>query len=132
MTLRNLTRDLTKERRWRETIAEWERSGITIIEFCRRRRIRYHDFINWRRILRHRDLEPDAPTKNQSREKKKPKHVLGRVEFAEVRVHESPGAIAPGEDAVLEIVLPNGICVRAKEGCPLSFLSAVISTLEKR
>ena len=64
-------RDLAKERRWRGIIAKWQASGISMTEFCRRNDVLYRDFSNWRRIIRVRDLEPEAPTKNYSREKKK-------------------------------------------------------------
>jgi len=151
-------RDLAKERRWRGTIAKWQASGISMTEFCRLNDVPYRDFMNWRRIIQARDLEPDAPTRNYSRDKKRamraksterppawagngsallPKARAHRlspesVKFAEIQVVDSASTGVRGEDAVLEIVLPNGICLRTKPGCSLNFLSSVISALEKR
>ena len=148
-------RDRAKERRWRGTIAKWQASGVSMTEFCRLNDVPYRDFMNWRRIIQVRDLEPDAPTRNHSRDKKKamraksadgppawvgngsaliPKARAHRLspEFAEIQVVDSPSTTVPGEHAVLEIVLPDGICLRTKPGCSLTFLSSVISALEKR
>jgi len=151
--LRN--RDMMKEQRWRATFAKWEASGLTIVEFCRLNAVSYRDFTNWRRIIRERDLEPGAPMKNYSREKKKSRvnnqqqspssqevaqmsrAQRGRlpptqIEFAEIKVVEGRMHSRHSEDEALEIVMPGGIILRAKPFCCLEFLSAVISALEKR
>jgi hypothetical protein len=132
-------RDLAKERRWRGTIAKWQASGVSMTEFCRQNDVPYRDFMNWRRIIQVRDLEPGAPTRNYSRDKKRAMRAKStngppapRVEFAEIQVVDSPSTKVRGEDAVLEIVLPDGTCLRTKPGCSLNFLSSVISALEKR
>jgi transposase-like protein len=44
-------------RRWRELLAEQQRSGLSVAEFCRRREVSENSFYYWRRRL----LEEGAP-----------------------------------------------------------------------
>jgi len=50
-------RDPALERRWREIIANWQASEISIAEFCRLNDINYKTFCNWRQRIRDRDLK---------------------------------------------------------------------------
>jgi hypothetical protein len=57
MRTKGPARDLKKEARWRKWIAEAQRSGETIREFCARRRLDEGLFYAWRRELRVRDTK---------------------------------------------------------------------------
>jgi hypothetical protein len=50
-------RDPERERRWRELMSEWERSGQSMRAFCRDRELNEFTFYSWRRELRRRDGE---------------------------------------------------------------------------
>jgi transposase-like protein len=52
MTRKGPKRDMEKERRWRRLIGEAARSGQSIREFCRRKRLEECQFYAWRRELR--------------------------------------------------------------------------------
>ena len=48
--------DLTKQRRWLELLQAWQRSGLSVRQFCTRRRLSQCGFYFWRRSLRQRGL----------------------------------------------------------------------------
>jgi len=55
--------DLKLERRWRERSQAFERSGLSVREFCRAEAIREHTFFYWRRELAKRDrLRQSGPS----------------------------------------------------------------------
>ena len=49
-------RDPALERRWRERLAEWTSSGLSVREFCLRQGLLETAFYYWRRELRARDV----------------------------------------------------------------------------
>jgi transposase-like protein len=51
-------RDPQREQSWREVIADFQRGGRTVREFCAQRRLRESAFHYWRRELQRRDAEP--------------------------------------------------------------------------
>lgn len=59
MSTRN-QRDPLKERYWRRTLRDWQRSGLTIRAFCQENNLSEPNFYAWRRMLADRDAE--APT----------------------------------------------------------------------
>ena len=50
-------RDPTRERSWRETILDWQASGLSIRAYCRQRQLTETAFHYWRRELRRRDAK---------------------------------------------------------------------------
>ena len=48
--------DAAKQGRWLELIQRWQRSQITVREFCRRHQFSEASFFSWRRVLRERGL----------------------------------------------------------------------------
>jgi transposase-like protein len=84
-------RDSGLERRWRERMAQFARSGLSIRAFCARHRISEPSFYAWRRELaeRDRDAANAAPT------------------FVPVTVVPS---------AAIEVSLPGGVTVRVPAG----------------
>ena len=59
-------RDPTREQFWRDAVAAWRSSGVSVREFCDRRGVTRTAFDYWRKELRRRDDErspgPAAPT----------------------------------------------------------------------
>jgi transposase-like protein len=53
-------RDPVRERFWRDAVSDWQSSGLTVREFCRRRQVTEALFYAWRRELRRRDARPAA------------------------------------------------------------------------
>jgi transposase-like protein len=54
--------DASKQTRWLDLVQRWQRSQLTIREFCERHHVSEASFFSWRRVLRQRGLldEPIA------------------------------------------------------------------------
>lgn len=101
------SRDPELERRWRDLIARWERSDLTVRDFCADHRVSEPSFYGWRRELAARDRQkgppaPPVPT------------------FVPVRV------VPP---AVIEVVLPTGVVVRAPLGTDPAAVARLVAAL---
>ena len=51
----------SKQRQWLDLIHRWQRSRLSVREFCRRHQISEPNFYAWRRVLRERGLVQDSP-----------------------------------------------------------------------
>jgi len=107
--------DEKKARHWRELLGEAARSGISIREFCRRRRLKESQFYWWQRRLRlsRRDGAASRPGGNGQ-----------RASFA--LVSEEAGAM----DAGVELVLSGGQRLRITKGVEEATLRTVLAALE--
>jgi transposase-like protein len=56
-----LRADAGKQERWLDLVERWQRSKLTVREFCRRQQISEPNFYSWRRMLRERGLIHDPP-----------------------------------------------------------------------
>ena len=101
-------RDLRKERQWRQALARWQRSGLTMRAFCRRESLSEPSFHAWRRELRRRDHEKTS--------------VRSRPAFVPVRVSAS--------SPFLELVLAAGRVLRVPPGFDGPTLREVVAALE--
>jgi transposase-like protein len=116
--MRMKRRDPEKERFWRSTIREALRSGMSIKEFCRRRRIKESSFYRWQRKLK----EP-GQTRVMSR--------LGRGKAAGAAqgsfalVSEDPGELTAG----IELVLSDGRRLRIGKGADEETLRKVLAAV---
>jgi putative transposase len=90
--------------RWRERIAEQQRSGLSIKQFCKEHGLAEHSFYFWRRKLR----VPDA------------------VRFALVDHGQRPEAAA---EAWIELFLPGGEKLRIAAGVDAATLRTVLEAL---
>ena len=107
--------DAKKARHWQELLGEAARSGISIREFCRRRRLKESQFYWWQRRLR-----LDRPEGAGLRPS-----VNGQaVSFA--LVSEAGGAM----DAGIELVLNGGRRLRVTKGVDEATLRTVLAALE--
>jgi hypothetical protein len=103
-------RDGGKERLWRRLVRDWERSGLTIRDFCAERGLAEHNFHAWRRTLVARDKEKALPP------------------FVPVQVVD---ASVNGQATGIEIIFPDGIVVRVRAGGDEATLRLVLTVLAK-
>jgi hypothetical protein len=93
--------------RWRELVADWESSGLTQSDFCRRRGVHLKTFGRWkRRYAGVRGVESSASA------------------FVEV-VPEVLG----GDGRLYRIVLPNGVAVELGSAFDAGQLSSLLSVV---
>ncbi len=115
MTHRRGRVDLSKHRRWQRTIGEAARSGLSIREFCRRRKLTVSHFYWWRRHLG-LDVQKGLP--------RKPNGGQSPASFA--LVSDDPAAT----DAGIELVLGDGRRLRIHKGVDGETLRAVLAAME--
>jgi len=101
-----------KAQQWRSTIREAARSGLSISEFCRRRKLREKQFYWWRHKLT-----------GSTRSKRRAGSETRKASFA--LVSEEPGAL----DAGIELVLRDGRRLRISKGVDEDTLRAVLSAV---
>ncbi len=106
----NRKHDAEKERYWQRTIQEAARSGMSIREFCRQRRLKESQFYWWQR--------------KQERTMRRQGVDRGAASFA--LVSEEPGAT----DAGIELVLGDGRRLRISKGVDEPTLRAVLAAVE--
>jgi hypothetical protein len=108
-------RDVEKARYWERTMREAARSGMSIREFCRRRRLRESQFYWWQRKLK---------AGRKERSLRRPGTHGGAASFA--LVSDEAGATNAG----IELVLGDGRRLRIREGVDEETLRAVLAALE--
>ena len=108
-------RDVEKERYWQRRIREAARSGLSIREFCRQRKLNVSQFYWWR----HR-LTQSRPSRGTA----KPGAGDGATSFA--LVSDEPGALEAG----IELVLNDGRRLRIRKGVDEETLRAVLAAVE--
>ena len=116
-----MAKSMSKERIWREAIADHQRSGVSVRAFCRDRQLNESSFYYWRKTIRD----------HESRSKSDVLPVLAPV----VLVHEPLGESAPQSSATqptpsIEIVLGDGTTVRVPSGSTRTQLAVVFAVLE--
>jgi hypothetical protein len=113
---------------WQRLLADWERSGLSQAEFCRRRRVKAVTFAWWKRRLQ------GSAGAGRNRQKRRRRSVKGAA-FVEVALPRGPAsasdrssastlhssavhpmalhaaAMLPAVDGY-ELVLPGGACLR--------------------
>jgi len=114
-------RNLRKEHHWRQLLARWQRSGLTVRAFCTREGCSEPSFYAWRRELTARN-EQAATTQRSAT-----KHHPGQRAFVPVHVvaDDSPAG------HTLEVVLRSGQLLRVPAGCDVSWLRQLIAQLEQ-
>ena len=115
-------RDLEKERYWRRVIREAARSGVSIRQFCRQRRLKESQFHWWQRKLKERQ---QARTFARQRRSKSTK-ATGQATFA--LVSEEPGELG---SVGIELVLRGGCRLRIGKGVDEETLRTVVAVLER-
>ena len=104
---RSKNQNLEKSRNWRKVIREASRSGLSIREFCRRRRLKERQFYLWQRRLK------------ESRTDHSP------AAFA--LVSEEPEEMTSG----IELVLRSGTRLRIGRGVDEATLRTVLAAVDR-
>jgi len=104
-------RDIQKEAVWRRRLGQQAASGQTVRAWCRAYGVTEAAFYWWRRELARRDAENKTAS------------------FVPVHVTEDP---AGDGDPQIEIVLPDGRCVRITGSVNRQTLADVMDVLERR
>lgn len=106
--------DEGKREQWRKVIAEAVRSGTSVREFCRRRRITEPQFYAWRARLN---------GKTHGAARRRALAASPKATFA--LVSDAPGAL----DAGIELLLADGRRVRISRGVDEGTLRTVLSAV---
>jgi transposase len=118
-------RDPAREKLWRRTIRDQQRSGLSVRDFCHRQGLKDWTFRWWRQELARRDQVPSAATQGE------PEGELtgAAPAFLPVRVVDL-AAVSPAPP--IEILLPTGPTVRVPSGFDPRTLGLVLAVLEGR
>jgi transposase len=101
--------DPALQRRWRQRLQRFERSGLSAVAFCAKEGVSTPSFYAWRRRLGHSPAEPVV------------RPALPPADAARlVPVRVLPAA------APLEILLPGGIILRLAPGCDPDFVRDLV------
>jgi transposase-like protein len=114
-------RILRKEHHWRQVLARWQRSGLSVRAFCAQEGCSEPSFYVWRRELAARDQQ--APPAQHSDSKRRPDA------RAFVPVHIMAEETSTGHS--LEVVLRSGLLLRIPVGCDVIWLRQLIAQLEQ-
>ncbi len=95
--------DATRQALWQQRLNRFERSGLSVSEFCDREGVSSPSFYAWRRRLR------SAPPTDADGPRFLPIQVLA--------------------SASVELVLPSGAVLRLTAGCDLAFVRALVDSL---
>lgn len=115
-------RDVEKERYWRKVIGEAARSGVSIRQFCRQRRLKESQFYWWQRELKKRQQARAFGSGGRSKSTKD----TGQATFA--LVSEDGGELG---SAGIELVLRDGRRLRIGKGVDEETLRTVVGVLEE-
>jgi hypothetical protein len=117
--------DPRKQQLWLQHIRRWQRSRLTVADFCEHYQLGEASFYSWRRTLQQRGLlaESDTATTAHPGDGADPSTPL----FLPVTVAD-PGA-APGS---IEIVLPDGLAVRVAAGFDATTLRQLLALLREQ
>jgi hypothetical protein len=107
--------DAEKERYWQRMIGEAARSGMSIREFCRQRKLKEPQFYWWQRRLK--QTRKRGAIEKRGLDK-------GQASFA--LVSDEAGTA----DAGIELVLGSGRRLRINKGVDAETLRAVLAALE--
>jgi hypothetical protein len=101
-------RDPRKEQQWRQRLARWRRSQLSVAAFCQREGLDPGHFYRWRQRLAARDTQEPA--------------------WVPVEVLAEPTGSA---DSVLEVLLAGGQRLRVPRGFDPATLRQVLAVLEE-
>ena len=118
---REKRRDVEKEKYWRGVIREGARSGLSIREFCRRKKIKESQFYAWRRELKYRDEQNRKPKRGSGKSPSERGATFALV------TDGSEGL----ESAGSEMVLKDERRVRIGKGVDRETLANVLNVLEQ-
>ena len=107
----NAQRDRGKEQFWRQALARWRHSGITVRAYCAQHGLSEPSFYAWRKELARRDRRAAEPAG-------------GVAAFVPVQIVPEPGV-------AIEIVMRQGHVVRVRPGFDRQTLRSVLAVLDE-
>ena len=114
----NRVRSEVKERLWREQVTSWQRSGLSIRQYCQQHQLNEPNFYAWRRELARRDEVGGIATKPVQRAK--PSSVTWM-----------PVTVDPSTVPVVEVQLPTGAILRVPAGVESIALERILTALHQ-
>src|SRR5258708_808653 len=109
--------DFAKQERWLELIRCWQRSQITVREFCERHHVSEASFFSWRRVLRERGLLDEAtPSKT----------AVPTPAFIKLATLDAKPCVSP-----IELVLNHQRLLRLRPGFDADMLLELVRLLEE-
>ncbi len=112
-------RDAAKERRWREAVKRFVRSGLGVRAFCRREKLTESAFYFWRRELDRRDAENTKRSGDRG--------AVGLRDFLPVHVTDP----VPQQASII-LELAGGRVLRLPEAIAAVRLAEIVVALEAR
>lgn len=109
--------DGTTAKRWRDRLARWRESGLSVSEFCWREGVSPPSFYQWRKRLRR---SPHSGNRSAGAPVFLPVEVVGSAG------ESSPLARGGSEGALVEVVMPGGATVRIGSQVDESRLRSVL------
>lgn len=113
----NKNRSGEREAYWRDVVARFRTSGLSVRAFCRREKLQESAFYFWRRTLADRDGKLATKPRPTSKRATRPA-------FLPVAIRSASG----GSGLTLE--LPSGGVLRFNESMPVERVAALIRALE--
>ena len=93
---------------WKQQIEQWQQTGLTQAEYCRRNNLRHHQLVYWKK--RYLKTETD-------------------VSFAAVKLEALLDIPAPTDPASLTVVIDNQLKVEVTDGFNPQLLRQLIAAL---
>ena len=93
---------------WKQQIEQWQQSGLTQAEYCRRNNLKHHQLVYWKK--RYLKTETD-------------------VSFAAVKLEDLLDTPAPPDPASLTVVIDNQLKVEVTDGFNPQLLRQLIAAL---
>lgn len=123
--------DASKERRWLDLILLWQKSKLTIREFCQRRQLREPSFYFWQRVLRQRGLiiqerAAESPAPKPAKSSAPPKTPA----FVKLTL-DADTEPAPPTATAIEVVLSARRLLRVRPGFDPAMLLQLVRLLEE-
>lgn len=114
----NRMRSEAKERLWREQVTSWQRSGLSIRQYCQQHQLNEPNFYAWRRELARRDEVDGISSKSVQRPKP-------------LSVTWMPLTVDPSRVPVVEVQLPTGAILRVPAGVESTTLERILTALHQ-
>jgi transposase-like protein len=112
--------DLRKQQLWLRHVQRWQRSQLTVRDFCARHHLSEPNFYSWKRLLSERGLLSAAGAATTRPGTATPLFVAATL--ADTAVTPQP----------LEVVLPDGLTVRVAAGFDATTLRQLLALLREQ
>jgi hypothetical protein len=117
--------DPRKQQLWLEHICRWQRSHLTVCDYCHRHQLRVARFYSWKRTLQQRGLLADTVTADG---------LAPRADTAAKAPLFLPVTVATADTSPgrIDLVLPDGWAVRIAAGFDAATLRQLLAVLREQ